>query len=238
MEKNKTSALILGSLLCIGLALLGYILGDAALSVKELERSVRVKGLSEREYPADIVIWPIQFVAADNNLQMLYRTLEKNTGKLTSFLQKYQIKVSDITINPPKITDKSAQSYGGSTPAQFRYSAVQTVTVYSHEIDKVRRTMGALAELGKEGIAFNSDDYDARPEYIFTRLNEIKPEMIEEATRKARAVALKFAEDSQSKLGKIKRASQGQFSISARDKSTPYMKRIRVVSTVEYYLSD
>ena len=98
--------------------------------------------------------------------------------------------------------------------------------------------MGLLAELGREGIVFNRDDYEAKPEYIFTRLNEVKPVMIEEATRKARAVALKFAQDSQSKLGKIKRASQGQFSISDRDKSTPHMKRVRVVSTVEYYLSD
>lgn len=237
-EKSKASALILGLSICFGLAILGYLLGDAALSVKELERSVKVKGLSEREYPADIVIWPIQFIAADNNLQNLYKTLEESTGKIRLFLKKHKIKESDISSNPPTITDKSAQRYGNSTRAEFRYSAVQTVTVYSSDIDTVRSAMGVLAELGKEGIVFNSDDYDARPEYIFTRLNEVKPEMIEEATRKARAVALKFAQDSQSQLGKIKRASQGQFSISARDKSTPHIKRIRVVSTVEYYLSD
>ena len=237
-EKSKASALVLGLSIFLGLATLGYLLGDAALSVKELERSVKVKGLSEREYPADIVIWPIQFIAADNNLQTLYNTLEESTGKITSFLKKHQIKASDISSNPPTITDKSAQRYGNSAPALFRYSAVQTVTVYSNEIDTVRLAMGVLAELGKEGIVFNSDDYEARPEYIFTRLNEVKPIMIEEATRKARAVALKFAQDSQSRLGKIKRASQGQFSINARDKSTPHMKRVRVVSTVEYYLSD
>ncbi len=237
-EKSKTSALILGLSICLGLAILGFLLGDAALSVKKLERCVKVKGLSEREYPADIVIWPIKFVAADNNLQTLYHTIEESTDKITSFLKKQQIKASDISSNPPTITDKSAQRYGNSAPAQFRYSAVQTVTVYSRDIDTVRQAMGVLAELGKEGIVFNSDDYDARPEYIFTRLNEVKPAMIEEATRKARAVALKFAQDSQSKLGKIKRASQGQFSISARDKSTLHMKRVRVVSTVEYYLSD
>ncbi len=237
-EKSNASALVLGLSIFLGLATLGYLLGDAALSVKELERSVKVKGLSEREYPADIVIWPIQFIAADNNLQTLYNTLEESTGKITSFLKKHQIKASDISSNPPTITDKSAQRYGNSAPALFRYSAVQTVTVYSNEIDTVRLAMGVLAELGKEGIVFNSDDYEARPEYIFTRLNEVKPIMIEEATRKARAVALKFAQDSQSRLGKIKRASQGQFSINARDKSTPHMKRVRVVSTVEYYLSD
>ena len=237
-EKNKGSALILGFLLFCGLAALGYMLGDAALKVKSMERSVRVKGLSEREYPADIVIWPIQFIVADNDLQNIYKTLEQNTADIRSFLTVHKIKTADISSNPPAITDKSAQRYGDSTRAQFRYSAVQTVTVYSKDIDTVRTAMGDLAELGKKGIVFNREDYEARPEYIFTRLNEIKPEMIEEATRKARDVALKFSQDSNSKLGKIKRASQGQFSINARDKSTPYMKRIRVVSTVEYYLSD
>ncbi len=237
-EKSKVSALILGLSICLGLAMLGYLLGDAALTIKGLERSVKVKGLSEQEYPADIVIWPIQFVAADNDLQNLYITLEKNTGKIIAFLKQHQIKTADISSNPPAITDKSAQRYSNSAKPQFRYSAVQTVTVYSSDIATVRTVMGALAELGKEGIVFNREDYNARPEYIFTRLNEVKPAMIEEATRKARAVALKFAQDSQSRLGKIKRASQGQFSISPRDKSTPHMKRVRVVSTVEYYLSD
>ena len=237
-EKSKVSALILGLLICLGLAMLGYLLGDAALTIKGLERSVKVKGLSEHEYPADIVIWPIRFVAADNDLQNIYQTLEEHTGKIISFLNQKKIKTADITVNPPAITDKSAQRYSNSAKPQFRYSATQTVTVYSSDIDTVRTVMGSMAELGKEGIVFNREDYDAKPEYIFTRLNEVKPTMIEEATRKARAVALKFAQDSQSKLGKIKRASQGQFSISPRDKSTPHMKRVRVVSTVEYYLSD
>jgi len=237
-EKSKGSALILGIFILCGLATLGYLLGGAALKVKSMERSVKVKGLSEREFPADIVIWPIQFIVADNDLQNIYKTLEQNTSDIRTFLTDHKINAADISSNPPAITDKSAQRYGNSAPAQFRYTAVQTVTVYSKDIKTVRTAMGDLAELGKKGIAFNREDYEARPEYIFTRLNEIKPEMIEEATRKARDVALKFAQDSNSKLGKIKRASQGQFSINARDKSTPYMKRIRVVSTVEYYLSD
>lgn len=237
-EKSKASALILGLSICLGLALLGFLLGDAALTIKGLERSVKVKGLSEREYPADIIIWPIQFTAADNNLQTLYKTIEESTDKIIVFLKEHKVNTADITSNPPAITDKSAQRYGSSEPAQFRYSAVQTISVYSRDIDTVRSVMGILAELGKEGIVFNRDDYEAKPEYIFTKLNEVKPGMVEEATRKARAVALKFAQDSQSKLGKIKRASQGQFSITPRDKSTPHMKRVRVVSTVEYYLSD
>ncbi len=98
--------------------------------------------------------------------------------------------------------------------------------------------MKALSKLGKQGIVFTAGNYQTQTEYIFTRLNEVKPEMIEEATRKAREVAQKFASDSQSALGKIKRASQGQFSILPRDKNNPHIKKIRVVSTIEYYLSD
>jgi hypothetical protein len=98
--------------------------------------------------------------------------------------------------------------------------------------------MNSLSELGKKGIVFTGSNYDFQTEYIFTRLNEVKPEMIEEATRKAREVAVKFATDSQSTLGKMKRASQGQFSIYTRDNNNPHIKKVRVVSTVEYYLSD
>ncbi|WP_422490326.1 hypothetical protein [Endozoicomonas sp. ALE010] len=98
--------------------------------------------------------------------------------------------------------------------------------------------MGNLSDLGREGIVFTGGHYGSQPEYLFTRLNDVKPEMIEEATRKAREVAEKFASDSQSELGKIKRASQGQFSISDRDRNNPHIKKVRVVATIEYYLSD
>jgi hypothetical protein len=110
--------------------------------------------------------------------------------------------------------------------------------VYSKNIETVRSVMGSLSQLGKQGIVITGGNYNAQTDYIFTRLNDVKPEMIEEATKKAREVAEKFAFDSHSSLGKIKRASQGQFSISARDKNNPHIKKIRVVSTVEYYLSD
>ena len=98
--------------------------------------------------------------------------------------------------------------------------------------------MGQLSELGKQGIVLTGNNYAAQPEYLFTRLNSIKPQMIEEATRKAREVAEKFAQDSDSTLGKIRKARQGQFSISSRDNNNPQIKKVRVVSTIEYYLSD
>ena len=98
--------------------------------------------------------------------------------------------------------------------------------------------MSELSALGKQGIVLQSGNYESQTEYLYTGLNDIKPEMIEEATRNAREAATEFAQDSESELGKIRQASQGQFSISPRDKNNPHIMNVRVVSTVEYYLSD
>jgi hypothetical protein len=148
------------------------------------------------------------------------------------------VQESEITLTPPVIVDKAAQRYGESPRAEFRYTALQTVTVYSGAVEKVRGMMTGLASLGRQGIAITGGEYDNAPEYLFTRLNDVKPEMIQEATTKAREVAQKFASDSASSLGKIRSASQGQFTIEPRDKNNPHIKKVRVVSTVEYYLSD
>lgn len=237
-ETNKTNHLILGLFIFLGLVTLGYLLSNAAIKIKEYERTVTAKGLSEREYEADIVIWPIQFTQASNDLTGLYNAIESNSIEIKKFLEKKGVAPNEISFSSPAITDKSAQQYSNNSQAEYRYTAVQTVTVYSKNVTGVRKIKSALSELGKKGIVFTGDSYETKTEYIFTRLNEVKPEMIEEATRKAREVAIKFAADSQSKLGKIKTASQGQFSINPRDKNTPHIKRVRVVSTVAYYLSD
>lgn len=237
-ESNTRTAIILGLSLVLGLGLLGYLLGDAALGVKEYERSVTVKGLAEREVKADIVIWPIQFTEAGNDLGKLYRDIDGSTAKIRAFLLKHGVAAEAISVDSPAITDKLAQQYGNNARGEFRYTAAQNVTVYSNDIPTIRTVMSSLSELGQEGIAFTGANYQARTEYLFTGLNDIKPEMIEEATRQARQVAEKFAEDSDSQLGKIRRASQGQFSITDRDNNNPHIKKVRVVSTVEYYLSD
>jgi hypothetical protein len=227
---------VLGLFICLGLSVLGYTLGSSAIRFKEYERTVTVKGLSEREAPADVAIWPIQFTRASNDLALLYTQLEADTGEIRAFLKEAGFGEGEVTASAPAITDKLAQSYQANVP--FRYGAVQTITVYTEKVDAVRKAANRLAELGKKGIAFSGEGYENKTEYIYTKLNDIKPAMIEEATQSAREVAVKFAQDSDSRLGKIKRANQGQFSIEDRDKNTPYVKKIRVVSTVEYYLSD
>lgn len=229
--------IILGLCLILAAGLLGYSLGNGALHVKEMDRTVVVKGLAEREVRADVVIWPITFTLADNDLTMLYETLDEQSTQIEGALIAAGIAESEITRDAPVVVDKVAQQWGNDT-ARFRYSATQTVTVYSHEVDKVRATRGAVADLGKAGIVFSGEDYNNTTEYLFTGLNDIKPSMVEDATRNAREVAEKFATDSQSTLGKIKRARQGQFSINDRDRNNPHIKKVRVVSTVEYYLSD
>jgi len=231
------SAFVLGLCFIVGLGLLGLLGSKAAIKVKDYERSVTVKGLAEREVPADVVIWPILFTEATNNLDDLYAAVERGNTNIRKFLMERGIQADEISVSFPSIFDKSAQQYGGNE-AGFRYTATQTVTVYSGRVELARNIMSELSELGKQGLVLNSDDYRSEVEYVYTGLNDIKPAMVEEATRNAREVATKFAEDSGSKLGKIKRASQGQFSISPRDKNNPHIKNVRVVSTIEYYLSD
>ncbi|MEX2478239.1 MAG: SIMPL domain-containing protein [Gracilimonas sp.] len=236
--QNNRGLIIIGASIFLGLVAFGFILGNAAITFKEYERTVTVKGLAEEEHLADIVIWPIQFTEASNQLTEIYDNLESSGEKVRTFLTDRGISEDEISVSTPLVTDKSAQRWGGQNDAQFRFVADQTVTIYSENVEQVREVMSQLADLGKQGITLSGDEYQVKPEYIFNSLNEIKPQMIEAATKEARAVAEKFAEDSNSELGKIKTAYQGQFSISPRDNNNPHIKNIRVVSTVVYYLSD
>ncbi|EKO3431192.1 SIMPL domain-containing protein [Vibrio fluvialis] len=237
-QLNTKSALTMGISILLGLGLLGYFVEQAAVKFKEYDRIVTVKGLSEREVPADTVIWPIQFTLADNELPTLFTTLDAQTQQVMQFLAQQGIDTQSISISAPAVIDKKAQQYGGEARIEYRYLATQTINVYSTHVDLVRQAISQIGQLGKQGIVFNQDNYNNRVEYLFSGLNDIKPAMIEEATKQAREVAEKFAKDSQSSLGKIKRATQGQFSIVDRDNNTPYVKKVRVVSTVEYFLSD
>jgi hypothetical protein len=234
---NTRAALILGIFLFFGLVGTAFILGDSAIKVRELERVVTAKGLAERDVPADIAIWPLRFSVADNDLAALYVTLEANTAEIVNFLQAAGFTMDEVTAAAPIVTDRLAERYGDQD-VNLRYTALQIVTVYSTKIDLVRQTQGMLGELGKKGIALGGDEFTQRTQYLFSGLNDLKPAMVQEATQNARIIAEQFAADADSGLGKLKSANQGQFTIEDRDANTPYLKKVRVVSTVEYYLAD
>ena len=238
MTNPVKAALALGGLIAVGLVGMGVMLGNSALEVKGMERYVTVKGLSEREVPADMAVWPVRFSEAGNDITQVYASLERNSARIMQFLGQQGFAAEEISVAAPLVNDKLAQQYGGNNQGGLRYVASQTVTVRTPKVDLVRATTGRIGELGKTGIAFGGNEFQQQAQFLFTGLNALKPEMIEEATRSAREVAGKFASDSDSRLGKIRSASQGQFSIEDLDSSTPHIKKVRVVATVEYYLSD
>jgi len=238
MSEQVKGPLVLGALVCLGLLGMGYLLGSSAIRFKEYERFVTVKGLAEREVAADVVVWPIRFSGADQDLSTLYAHLQKDGEQVLQSLLAHGFAREEVTIAPPAVTDKLAQQYGNAGRVELRYTGNQTITVYTSKIDLVRGAQEMLVDLGKKGIVIGGAEFGQRPEFLFTKLNDLKPAMIEEATRKAREVAAKFAADSHSSLGKIRSANQGQFTVADRDSNTPHVKNVRVVSTLEYYLSD
>ena len=203
-----------------------------------MNRTVVAKGLSEREVTADTAIWPILYTEADNQLADLVEKIQDKNQRIMAFLQSNGFDHEEISIAPPSIEDQQARSYVDLKKLKFRYIGSSTVTVFSRNVKGVRSAMQKLTELGKQDIAISSSNYSARTEFLFTGLNDLKPVMIEEATRNAREVAEKFALDSSSKLGKIQLARQGVFEITHRDQNTPHIKKVRVVSTITYYLVD
>jgi len=237
---NKTPnfyTVVAAIFLSIGLILLGFIIKSAAVDVKSMDRSVQVKGLAEREVNADTVIWPLQYSDADNDLEKLVSRVEQKNDAVIAFLKLHGFDDDEISTGSQSIIDKQAREYGNDNQ-KFRYLARANIIVYSTAPDKVQNALSKVSQLAKQGIAIVQDSYETKVEYLFTGLNDIKPAMVQEATEKAREVANKFAKDSNSTLGKIKSARQGQFSISNRDSNTPHIKKVRVVTSVEYYLSD
>lgn len=223
----------MGLCIMIGLCVLGNCVGDSIEKMADKDRYVTVKGLAERQVMANKVVWPLPYNCVGNNLDELYNTVEKNKNTILAFLQNNGIPKEEILFSAPKVTDREAQSYAPDN-IKYRYQVESVITVISPQVERVMKLMNSMSELMKQGVAIGQD-YRYQTEFEFTLLNDLKPEMIEEATRNARAVAQKFADDSKSTLGGIRQANQGQFSITS-DQNTPQLKKIRVVTTVDYFL--
>ena len=235
MSESRAN-LLAALLVAIGIAVAGLGVGDGLRHLNAANRIVTVKGLAEREVPADLVVWPIMYVEADNELGALYQRIEHNNQLVRGFLAVNGLADADVTQGPPQITDALANEYGNDgSKNKFRYRAQVKLTVRSKNVKAVSAAIQHAGELVKQGVAV-AMNYEGKPEYLFTALNDIKPALIAEATQNARRAAEQFAKDSASKVGGIRTANQGQITISDRDPGTPEIKTVRVVSTVEYTL--
>ena len=234
--RSVTASVILAVGIAGGFALLGSNISSGIESFVNRDRIVTVKGLSERQVKADRVIWPVGFRELGDDLQDVYGRIEKRKDQVVAFLKEAGLTDAEIEVASPQVTDAQAEMYANHK-SRYRYSMTQTVTVSSDKVDLVRDLLVRQSDLIKAGVTLVGD-YSWRTSFQFTGLNTVKPAMIEEATKNARASAEKFAQDSGSSLGKIRRANQGQFSITDRDSNTPYIKSVRVVTTVEYFLKD
>lgn len=227
--KGMLPSIVIGAAIVI----LGFAIKGGIDNIAFRDREVTVKGLAEREVKADLVTWPISYSVAGDDLSVLYEKMNTNTDKIIRFLTSNGISRDEISVNPPDTYDAATNQYRSNT-FNYNYSISSTVSVTTTKVDKVRELLNRQSELLKEGVAFSNSYIN----YQFTGLNKIKPEMIGEATKAARAAAAQFAADSESRVGKIKSANQGQFSIEDADSSTPYLKKVRVVSTIVYYLEN
>lgn len=224
-------------IIATGLLLMGLFIENGLDGFSNKDRVVNVKGLAEMEVMANKVTWPLMYKEIGNDLTTLYNKINATNKTIIIFLKENGLNDDEITINAPEIIDLNADRYNTNN-SPYRYNVTEVITVTSNKVDLVRKLIAEQSELLKQGIAITSGDYMYRVQYEYTDLNSIKPGMIEEATKNARAAGEKFASDSDSKIGKIKRASQGQFSITDRDEFTPYIKKVRVVTTIDYYLED
>lgn len=232
---KRNSIILASAILSLGIIVLGILLNCGINTFANKDRYVTVKGLSEKTVAANQVIWPLQCKDVGNDVTQLYNAVAQKGKIIVDFLKAGGITDEEISLSAPVLYDREAERYSSNDIKQ-RYQISSVITVTSSQVDKVRGLMEKQGELLERGVAIAGGDYEYQVQYLFNGLNEIKPQMIEEATRNAREVAEKFAADSDCKIGGIRHANQGQFSIDDRDAYTPYIKRVRVVTTVEYSL--
>lgn len=227
------------AIICLAIVIAGFFVGNMHKTGKKYDRYVTVKGLSEREVKADLAVWPINITLTGNNLGVLKESIETQSNEVYDFFISQGFDQNDLTRGSTNISDARANLYNsGQRNVEFRYLAKSEFTVRTNDIERLQKALSASLELISKGILIGSKNTWRPIEYIFTGLNELKPSMIEEATKNAREVAEKFARDSNAEVGNIRIARQGLFSINDRDDNTPEIKIVRVVSTIDFQLED
>ncbi|QTN42949.1 SIMPL domain-containing protein [Marinobacter salsuginis] len=231
------ASLILGISAIISAALIS----DGLTDLKTGDRYVTVKGVAERQVTADLALWPIRFVATGASLSEAQDKARSSRDAIIAFLKLQAIDQDAVELQRLDVTDTRANPYQTNNGEQ-KFIISQTLMVRSTDIDRIRQAAQGVSELVDSGVVLSSDYGPSGPTYLFNGLNDIKPEMIAEATASAREAAAQFAQDAKAELGGLRRANQGVFQILARDQAPGIMegqqpvKTVRVVSTVEYYL--
>ena len=229
--------LLQAAILAVSIAFLGLCIKWGIDDFANKDRNVTVKGLAEKEVEADKVTWPIPTKELGNDLPELYQRINTTTAKVKAFLKQHGIKDDEIHVNAPVVIDLNADQYSNNNRG-FRYNITSTITVTSQNVKLVRSIMAKQGELLKQGVAVLDGGYENRITYEYVGFKKMKPQMMQEAIKNAEATAQEFATNSNSKLNKITKADQGQFSIDDRDANTPYIKKVRVVTTITYSLKD
>ena len=229
----KENRLLAAALMAVGIICLGWFIKAGIDNFANKDRHVTVKGLAEREVPADKVTWSIGTKVTGNDLPTLYEGINIQTDKIKKFLTQNGLDAKEITVNPPSISDLEAREWGENNK-NFRYIISTTITVATNKVDQVNKAIFKQAELLKQGVAIENSD----AQYEYASFQQMKPEMMSEAIKNAQKTAEQFAEASNARLGEIQTAGQGQFEIDDRDQNTPYIKKLRVVTTITYSLKD
>lgn len=216
---------------------------DGLKHFRSFDRSVSMKGLAEKDVEADLAIWPISYTETGNDLSELQNLMDMRGKSIVSFLSNYGLNDGEVELQQVQVQDLMAQSYRQNNVGTNRYILTQTYLVRTNNVESVYEAAKKLGELIRQGVVFAANSSTA-PTYLYTKLNDIKPDMIAEATKNAREAAKEFAQHSGQKVGGIKYASQGIFQILPRDQtyaiSEPQQrnKTVRVVSTIQFYLED
>jgi len=227
MDKHFFSAL----LIAVGIAVSGLFIYIGIHQMAYRDRAVTVKGLSQRTVQADYVVWPLKFSVSGNDLAALSSQLNKVEKTARQFFLDKGFKVEDMSMSNVEVENNWANYY--EHRPEYNYTISRSLIISTADVERVVNHQGCQAELLAQGVILNS--YAWNTNYQYNGLSDLKPEMIEEATKNARAVAQKFADDAQCSLGSIRNASQGQFSVD-NDENQPWIKHVRVVTTVDYYL--
>ena len=231
---SPTRTVIAAAVIALGLASAGWFAAQGMARLKTQDRYVTVKGSAEKIVEADLVVWPLPHTVGGNDLADVQRQLDANTATIRQFFEKAGFAAGEIVVSPPRLEDRWAYAYGDQRPPErYRYST--TVSLRTTKVAKALEMLRQSGELVARGVMIGEG---SQPEFDYTRLNDIKPALIAEATANARESALQFAKDSDSRIGGIRSANQGVVTISNRDQSSPQVKKVRVVTTVEYFLRD